>query len=311
MNGELSRRAVLGGAVAGLAGALLTRIPVLAATPPATSSARTARVGGTLNLQAFTSGTTYSQAVEMWNRTTGTQLRCWKIYYQLGQFGTSNENAVQTMIDMGIQALISVKPAITPSRTDRDAMVALLKGFHGRGLRAQVCLWQEVGPKDMSADAYHAYVRYYGPSIRQYYPLVFDAPGSKGPDGWRAYDPGRSNLDGYAVDYYCTSFVRNSFRLDTLTDLAGPLPIGVWEIGGAGPGTLTPTTAQINAYMTYLQNFLTQRQASGLPVGSVAWFNGPHQGSNRNEIVGTDPNPEAATDIAAYQLLYKAVNRVS
>ncbi|HEX4213009.1 MAG TPA: hypothetical protein VIA06_06745, partial [Candidatus Dormibacteraeota bacterium] len=78
-----------------------------------------------------------------------------------------------------------------------------------------------------------------------------------------------------------------------------------------GPATLTPTTAQINAYMTYLQNFLTQRQASGLPVGSVAWFNGPHQGSNRNEIVGTDPNPEAATDIAAYQLLYKAVNRVS
>ena len=308
MNGELSRRAVLRGALAGVAGSMLNRIPVLATSAPVTSSAPTARVGATLNLKAFKPGTTFQQAVEIWNRTTGTEMRCWKIYYELGQFGTTNEKAVQTMIAMGIQALISVKPAITPSKTDRAAMVTLLKGFHGRGLQAQVCLWQEVGPKVMTASQYHTYVSYYGPSIRQFYPLVFDAPGSQGPDEWRAYDPGRSNLDGYAVDYYCDTFTRQPFRLDTLTDLAGPLPIGIWEIGNGAAGNFNPTKDQIDTYMTYLQNFLTHRQASGLRVGSVAWFNGPHDGVNRSEIVGTNLCREAKVDLAAYRALYQAVN---
>lgn len=302
---------MLGGAVAGVAGALLTRVPVLADAPPVISST-IARVGATLNLRAFTPGTTYPQAVEMWNRTTGTEMRCWKIYYEPSQFGASNEGAVKTMISMGIEALISVKPAITPSATDRRAMVSLLKGFHDRGLSAQVCLWQEVGPKDMTAAQYHTYVSYYGPSIRQYYPLVFDAPGSQGPDEWRAYDPGHSNVDGYAVDYYCSCFTRQtSFRLETLADIAGTLPVGIWEIGNGAAGDFNPTPGQIQAYMQYLQSFLTQRQRANLPVGSVAWFNGPHKGVNRNEIVGTDPCAEAATDLTCYRTLYDAVNKAS
>jgi hypothetical protein len=311
MSGELSRRAVLGGAVTGVAGALLSRVPVLAATPPVTGSARQARVGGTLNLRAFPSGWTFPQAVQMWNWKTGTQMRCWKIYYEVGQFGTTNEQAVQTMIQMGIQALISVRPSIKPSRTDRDAMMALLNGFKQRGLQAEVCLWQEVGPKDMTAAQYHCYVNYYGPYIRQVYPLVFDGPGWLGPTEWQDYAPNRSDFDGYAVDYYCSTFWDyTTFKLEGLIDLAGPLPIGIWEIGNTASPRFFPTTGQIDGYMSYLQSFLTQRLASGLPVGSVAWYNGPHQGHTKNEIVGTDPNPEAPVDISAYDNLYRAVNQI-
>ena len=59
-----------------------------------------------------------------------------------------------------------------------------LEMFQDAGLMAEVCLWQEVGPRDMTAAQYHAVVHYYGPTVRQFYPLVFDAPGFPGPTEW-------------------------------------------------------------------------------------------------------------------------------
>jgi hypothetical protein len=38
-----------------------------------------ARVGATFDLFPFKPGTTYPQAVKLWNDTTGTTMRCWKI----------------------------------------------------------------------------------------------------------------------------------------------------------------------------------------------------------------------------------------
>jgi hypothetical protein len=59
---------------------------------------------------------------------------------------------------------------------------------------------------------------------------------------------------------------------------------------------------------------LSKRVASGLPVGSIAWYNGPNprtpQG-NQNEIVGDHPDRLAAEDISTCRELYKAVNGVS
>lgn len=143
MTGELSRRAVLGGTVAGVAGALLSRVPARAATTPSPTPTTfpggrlsTARVGATLNLTAFASDTNddYPNAVDTWNDKTGTKMSCWKIYYQPGDFGKSNESQAETMINRGIEALISVKPAISGTEQDRNAMAALLRGFSGRGL---------------------------------------------------------------------------------------------------------------------------------------------------------------------------------
>jgi hypothetical protein len=317
MNRQISRRDVLiGGAALGIGGALGaagivtgTR-PVVAAAIEQAVVPPAARVGATFDLFPFCPGTTYPEAVNIWNQTTGTSMQCWKVYYQASEFPTSIDDRIQTIINRGIQALISFKPAISLSQTDRTNLASALEMFKDAGLIAEVCLWQEVGPRDMTAAQYHAVVHYYGPTVRQFYPLVFDAPGFQGPDEWAAYDPGRSNLDGYAVDFYCGDFVNKGFTLDPLGTLAGDLPIGIWEIGNTASASFMPTADQLNDYMSYMTTFLTQRAASGLPVGSVAWFNGPSDAgqSGQNEIAGCRPNPLASTDITAYRKLYDAVS---
>ena len=60
----------------------------------------------------------------------------------------------------------------------------------------------------MTVAQYHAYVQYDGPTVRRYYPLVFDAPGYRMPSEWRAFNPGGEHLDGYALDFYCPDLIR-------------------------------------------------------------------------------------------------------
>lgn len=328
MERQFSRRAALiGGGVAlgavGAAGVLAaTGQQAAAADAPQVPSPTVARVGATFNLFPFAPGTTYPEAMKTWNATMSSPgvprpMRCWKVFYQLGQFPTSIDDEIQTIINNDIQALITFKPAITPSSDDLKALAKAVKMFSDAHLKAEMCLWQEVRPatkgpgSGMTAEQYHTYVQYYGPAIRPYYPLVFDAAGSQGPDEWAAYDPGHTYVDGYAIDYYCpTYFNKDTIRLDALATLAGDLPVGIWEIGNADSSPFFPSRSQLNEYMSYLTNFLTNRLAAGRPVGSVAWYNGPADASysNQNEIVGTNPNPLAPLDITDYRLLYDAVN---
>jgi hypothetical protein len=310
---QVSRRAVLGGGVAlGAATALAAVAPAYARpTVPITGAAR---VGATFDLYPFAPGTTYPEALRKWNATTGTTMRCWKLYYQLGKFPASIDARLATIIDHGIQALISFKPAIdtksSQAAADRNKLAAAVKMLHRNKLLAEVCLWQEVGPKDMTAKQYHEYVAFYGPVIRDYYPLVFDAPGYQGPSEWAAYDPGHAHLDGYAVDFYCGDYVNKGIRLGPLLTLAGRLPVGVWEIGNTASSHFMPTVSELDAYMHHITSTLSGRLTAGLPVGSVAWYNGPADGqqSGQNEIAGAHPNKLVATDVADYRMLYSAVN---
>jgi hypothetical protein len=326
---SVTRRALLGGGlVLGAAAAAAAVSPTAEArsmeptrsTQPAQPTQPTkritgpARVGGTFDLFPFAAGTTYPQALRDWNKTTGTTSSCWKVYYQLGQFPTSLDARLTTILHHDIQALISFKPAVntksSAAATDKKKLESSLKLFHKAGLTAEVCLWQEVGPKDMTADEYHEYVAYYGPVIRHYYPLVFDAPGYQGPAEWAKYDPGRDMLDGYAVDYYCGDYINRGTRLDKIMELAGPLPVGIWEIGNTASASFLPTASEVTAYLTYITSKLSKRLAKGLPVGSLAWYNGPADGgqSGQNEMVGAHPCKRAKTDLADYKLLYDAVN---
>jgi hypothetical protein len=326
----VSRRALLGtGALVGtaLGAAAITGLPAAAAerTPagrktPATQRTPVSRitgpalVGATFDLFPFRPGTTYQQAVRLWNKTTGTTMRCWKVYYQLRQFPTSIDARLQAIIDNGIQALVSFKPTIDTkgphAAADRASLAAAVKMFHKHGMRAEVCLWQEVGPKDMTAGQYHEYVAYYGPVIRDYFPLVFDAPGYQGPAEWAKYDPGHHLLDGYAVDFYCGDYINHGIRLEKIMGLAGRLPVGLWEIGNTASDKFVPTVDDVNEYMGYITSTLSERLATGLPVGSVAWYNGPANASNsgQNEMVGAHPCRRVKTDLADYRRLYAKIN---
>jgi len=317
---SVSRRALLGsGLVLGTAAAVATVSPTaearsMQAAKPAKPITGPARVGGTFDLFPFAAGTTYPQALKLWNETTGTTLRCWKIYYQPGEFPTAIDAQLQTIIDNGIQALVSLKPAIdtksAAAASDKAKLAAALKMFRKAGLTAEVCLWQEVGPRYMTASQYHKYVAYYGPVVRHYYPLVFDAPGYQGPAEWANYNPGRDMLDGYAVDYYCGDYINRGTRLDKVMELAGPLPVGIWEIGNTASASFLPTADEVTEYLTYITTKLSKRLAKGLPVGSVAWYNGPADSSQsgQNEMVGAHPCKRAKTDLADYKALYDAIN---
>lgn len=271
------------------------------------------RVGGTLSLQTFPPGTTWEQAVQDWNRQTGTTMQCWKIYYREGDFGSGNDDRIKVMLKYGIKALISVKPSRALLPTQKQALSSLLKHFkQDLKLDAEVCLWQEVDSAAMSASQYHDYVNYYGPTVQQYYPLVFDAPGHVEPQVWSAYAQGL-NFDGYAVDYYGSVFVKNGQTLEQMAAIAGSQPVGLWEIGntlsGADP---LPSKDQVQDYLMYITNFLTQRVAQHLPVGSVAWYNAATD-STLNEIVGKDvqQNPWLDIDLQKYLQLWLDLNNVS
>jgi hypothetical protein len=322
---RVTRRAVLGGAVAVGAAAVLAE-PTMASAATARRMAPMvpitgpARVGATFNLYPFTgtlgAGTVaeWKAAVKAWNAKTGTTMSCWKVYYQPSEFPTKIEPQIRTIIELGIQALISFKPAIgtkeggTPG--DNAKLGSAVEMFAKAGLTAEVCLWQEVGPRYMTATKYHQYVAYYADTVRQYYPLVFDAPGYQGAAEWKLYDPGHTYLDGYAVDFYCSDYVLKGVRLDPLLTLAGDLPVGVWEMGNTASPNFTPTVADVNAYMTHITSTLSGRLAQGKPVGSAAWYNGPADAeqSGGNELVGTDPCALAPTDIADYRVLWTDVN---
>jgi hypothetical protein len=180
----------------------------------------------------------------------------------------------------------------------------------GKKLKAQVCLWQEIRPKDMSADDYHDLVAFYAKLIRPHFPLVYDGAGYLGPQVWKAYRPDDSLLDGYALDFYGGDFINKGFKLGDFMPLAGKKPFGLWEIGNTASSHFNPGTTDIQNYMEHITGSLTARLLSGLPVGSVAWFNGPSdpKESGGNEMVGTHPVKTASADISYYKKLYEAIN---
>ena len=161
MAGSISRRAVLGGGVALGAAALLTRGQPARAQPmkPVYGPAR---VGATFDLLPFLPKiTNYPAAVADWNTTTGTTMKCWKLYYQeKSKLPTKLplDPQMQLMIKQGIQALISFKPTKNikspQGRNDRSQLADAVQLLKASKLLAEICLYQEIRPGDMSPGEY-------------------------------------------------------------------------------------------------------------------------------------------------------------
>jgi hypothetical protein len=119
-------------------------------------------------------------------------------------------------------------------------------------------------------------VQYYGPTVRQYYLLAYDAAGSRGPASWKKYYPGALLIDVVAVDYYATAYAQG-ITLDTLVAIADnaspPKPFGIWEMGNS-TGTTSPSQSQIDSYFSYLQALMAGRLQAGQANADIAWYNG-------------------------------------
>jgi hypothetical protein len=192
--------------------------------------------GATLLLAAFPAGTTWAEAIADWEGYTGTTIKASKAYYGPGVFPTSikSNGEIRTFISNGIKALLSFKPAFNPpTKADLAALENTLQMYQSAGLAATVTFWQE--PQNaMTASQFHQVFQYYGPTVRKYYPLAYNADASHGPASWTKYYPGASLVDVVAIDYYATTYL-NGITLETivaLADNASPAkPFGIWEMG--------------------------------------------------------------------------------
>jgi hypothetical protein len=232
--------------------------------------------GATLSLAAFPSGTTWPQAIADWEGYTGTTIKAAKVYYGPGMFPTSISEEIRTFISGGVKALLSFKPAYNPpSKTDLAAMENTLQMYQAAGLTAAVTLWQE--PQHvMTAPQFTRVVHYYGPAIRNYYPLAYDVTGAAGPAEWTRYYPGASFIDLVAIDYYATAYAKG-IRLDTIAGLADsaspPQPLGIWEMGSSATGS-SPSQSQVESYFGYIQSFMAGRLQAGKANAEIVWYNG-------------------------------------
>jgi hypothetical protein len=240
----LSRRALLQGLGAGAA-ALAAAPALLSSTPVgATAVATTAglpRAAGTL---AGLHGATLSLAAFPSGTTWAQAIADWESYNP-------------------------------PASAHLAALANSLQMYRSAGLTATVTLWPEAQDQ-MTASQFHRVFQYYGRTVRQYYPLAYDAAGSRGPTNWKNYYPGASLVDVVAIDYYATAYVKG-ITLDTIVaiaDNASPAkPFGIWEMGNS-TGATSPAQSQIEAYFSYIQSLMAGRLQAGKANAEIAWYNG-------------------------------------
>jgi hypothetical protein len=242
--------------------------------PSATASA--GLHGATLQLAAFPSGTTWAEAIADWEGFTGTTIEASKVYNRPGVFPTSIGKEIQALIGQGIKALLSFKPAFDPpTAADLAALQNTLQLYQNAGLTATVTLWPEA-QDTMTASQFHRVFQYYGRTVRNSYPLAYDAAGSKGPTSWKKYYPGALLVDVIAVDYYANVYAQN-IMLDTLVAFADngspPKPFGIWEMGSSA-GNTSPPQSVVKNYFGYIQSLMAGRLQAGKANAEIVWFNG-------------------------------------
>jgi hypothetical protein len=233
-----------------------------------------------MDLNAFPAGTTWPQAISAWQDYTGCPIQAHKVFKHQGVFPDYIGPCIAALIDRGIKALLCFQPAWNPPTSDDlAALENTLRLYSRAGLTAEVTLWTEpqLSRFGMPSSAYVAMARYYGPVVRRYYPLAYNASGFAPDDEWESYYPGDAYVDKVAVDFYARQFVYGR-RLDViagLADAASPAkPFGIWEMGDMAPPQPEPTPAEMTAYFGYVQSFMARRLAEGKTNGELCWFNG-------------------------------------
>jgi len=252
-------------------------------TAVAASSTALTRVGAFISTSAL-GASDFTTALANWNSITGVTLPVVRWYQAQGDFSIGSTSLAQ-MVTAGVKVCLTLRPdyaTLNPSHvTSIDTMLSTLKTS---GANVNVTLWHEPFFSGLSAAQYVAMVRYYGPTVRKYYPLwcVFSGADANVANG---FYPGDAYCDGVAVDAYAASGTTQITNAQSIAD-AGGKPFGVWEFnGGADLGQSTAiqgqTQAAVTAHFQYLQDLFTARLAAGKPNGDLLLFSsGGNNGSS-------------------------------
>ncbi len=314
---EMSRRTMLKAATAATGAALAGSYGLAATAGPAMATAVSqpskARVGATVTQLAYKPGTSLEQAMADFNAQVGRNFEVAKRYYQgastwpvKGDLG----DGITSLVARGCRGLLCFQPRVNGD--DLTALEASLHAIKKKLTDVKITLWQEQGFNGglTAAEFKQCYERYQ--SIRKIFPLYVDFSGSHHTT-WGDYNPGAALVDGFAVDYYASVFVKK-VSIDAVAKLADDAgkEFGIWEIGNcADPTDKVPSDRHVVEYFDYLTSLQGGRLKKGQLVGDMAWFNGPGQGSWKNNISGIRLSADYRTDRAQLDKFFDTFNGVT
>lgn len=288
--------------------------------------------GATIPTACFPGGTTQDQANSAFTALfpAGTPWQTVKVYFNAGSYPAQvNTGNVGSYAAQGIQCVLCFKPPFLglPSTTYPTDLAALEKTlqiysglkpsiYNGPPVKAIVVLWQECQNKknNMSASQYINCVKYYGPTIRKYYPLYYDSNG-QAESNQSPYFPGPGNtwVDGVGIDYYEAHWLPVNLggpgvTLATMDGIArsNGLPLAIFEWG---INTTVPVqAANYPAYVEYMQSIMAARLSSNLVNGPIIWYNGcPAIGQLCNMMTPGDPRIGSPAVPGTYTWFYSTL----
>jgi hypothetical protein len=187
--------------------------------------------------------------------------------------GFSINTDMSDMISAGVKMCIDFTPSASLSPTDRASLDSVLSAMKTAGAVADVALWHEPFFNGLTAAQYIAVYRYYGPTVRKYYPLVcvFSGPDADPANG---YYPGDAWVDKIAVDAYAGSSTLQVTNAMSIADNANPpKPFGVWEFNGSTDPVNGQSQLAVTTFFTYIQATMLARIAAGKANADVLLFN--------------------------------------
>jgi hypothetical protein len=248
-----------------------------------------AYLGATVGATNY-SGDTNAQANTQFNTYTVTPMAvtAQKIYYQEATWPGSIPAAAAAVIGAGGKVLLSLKPSRTHSSGEKTNLANAITMYRTAGAIFDVTLWQEPNTgANFTPAAYQGYLTYYAPTVRAAGVTLVYNP-SVGNTTYTAATmyPGDSLADAVVCDYYGNDYALSSLLLDSpqpgdsvsIMSLAdghspSPIPFGLGE-WNAQATTLTITTTQWNAYVTYLTGLFQARTAAGKVNGDLLFWMG-------------------------------------
>lgn len=231
------------------------------------------RVGAFLDQAAYgTAGWPATYAA--WLSVTGVPLGAARWYA-----GTSFTftGSLVSLAAQGTRICLDLQPTVAGSPSDLASIASMLAAMTAAGADVRVSLWHEPAISGLTAAQYQAMTAYYGPTVRQYYPLYCVFSGSDTTEA-NGYYPGDAAVDGIAADCYGLS-TANLDNCAAMADAHGK-PLGLWEFNTAFDLGITPspvvgaTQAQDVAFIAYVQALFTARLTAGKPCGDVLLFTG-------------------------------------
>jgi hypothetical protein len=231
-------------------------------------------VGAFLDLTPM-GAASWSSALSQWTTLLGLPTVPVTRYYLAESVYTYDTN-MQEMVAAGVKICLDIRPAYNPpNATDLASMTTLLQTLKAAGARCDICLWHEPYFEGLTIAQFQAMIAYYGPVVRQFYPLFFvTSVQSVENDSENSYFISGA-FDGCASDFYNFDYTTDGYTLTlaaTPANTAG-LPFGLWEMNSSTDPVKGYTQAQASAYFTYIEQFFTARNTAGQANADLIFFN--------------------------------------